>query len=461
MDNVAQALLTIDASGFLASERSAKADLWFGKYDVPLRFADYIASTDPAFAAFFQLSFEALVEGILPQEVLLAQMPRTLTGQARRFRCAYHVVADGGDQLVGLIIVIDDMTEEIRHSEEQAEQRELAAILRGIMRDKAGLITAIEEGTDLVQQLQAETASPAIMQRVLHTMKGLTAMAGIERVATLCHQVEDQLEIGETVTEGIGAIAELWRITCETVRTLVESQGDRAGDVSRDDIERLIGQIRGGLPVEAVLVELGQWRFEPIERGLRRLAQHATFLAARLGKGEIQIDVSAPGLRLDPRIWNPLCAALMHVVRNAVDHGIETPSERAAAGKTPQGRLVMRAGLEERAVVIEIQDDGRGIDWIRVRELAVQKKMPADSRADLIHSLLSQGFSTRAEVTDVSGRGVGLSVLKEEMQRAGGTIDVVSEPRVGTTWRIALPHPGSSAPPALHANTRAAVATAS
>jgi len=103
--------------------------------------------------------------------------------------------------------------------------------------------------------------------------------------------------------------------------------------------------------------------------------------------------------------------------------------------------------LEAGALVIEIQDDGRGVDWARVRELALEKRMPADSRADLIQSLLSQGFTTRAQVTDVSGRGVGLAVLHEEMLRVGGTIDVVSEPGIGTTWRISLPHVGSSAPP--------------
>src|SRR5262249_3550758 len=132
-------------------------------------------------------------------------------------------------------------------------------------------------------------------------------------------------------------------------------------------------------------------------------------------------------------------ASLVHVVRNAVDHGIETKDERLGQGKSPEGHLVLRALHTSRELRVEIEDDGRGIDWVKVAELASRRGLLHETRADLIGAILADGFSTKSEVTATSGRGVGMSAIHQQVMDLGGTLSVRSEPEHGTCWLFQLP----------------------
>lgn len=442
LDNVDQALLTIDAAGVLADERSRMADEWFGSYGPSSPFVDYIAASDPDFAGRFQVGYEALLEEILPRDLCIAQLPSRLRCKERTFRCSYQPLAQEEARQAGLLIVIADVTRQLRHAEEEAAQSELAAILRGLMRDRAGLFIFLEEGGELVEALAGDAIDEISMRRLLHTLKGNAAIFGLNALSSICHEAEEQLALGELPGEPLRRLGDRWRTTAETIQAFTGSDQEGVGDISVDDIDGLAARVRSGLSTEEVVEELAGWKFEPIERGIRRLTQHAAMLARRLGKGDLEVDVNAPaGLRLDPRLWNPLCSALVHVVRNAVDHGLETPAQRMAAGKSPRPRLSASVSANGGAFTIEIADDGCGIDWAGVRALAEARELPGETRADLVEALLSRGFSTRAAVTATSGRGVGLSAVAHEVRRLGGEIDVVSEPGQGTAWRMTFPLP--------------------
>lgn len=157
-------------------------------------------------------------------------------------------------------------------------------------------------------------------------------------------------------------------------------------------------------PSFAILEELERLRWEPVSRILERMAQQARGLAFRLGKGAIDVRVEADDLRLDPTRWDPLWSALIHVLRNAVDHGLEPAVERAALGKSERGCVGLKAQRSAQNCRLVLSDDGRGVDWPQVRSLCLSRKLPADSRRDLVDALLSHGFSTRPEVTEMSGR---------------------------------------------------------
>ena len=128
-----------------------------------------------------------------------------------------------------------------------------------------------------------------------------------------------------------------------------------------------------------------------------------------------------------------------------MDHGIETPAERTAAQKSPTGRLLLRAYHEGGQVNIEISDDGRGLDLARIRERAVERGLVSADRAgrlsdrEISHFIFAPGFSTAAKVTNVSGRGVGMDVVKTNIEKIGGTIDLLSRPGRGTTLKIKIP----------------------
>src|SRR5262249_23305796 len=135
-------------------------------------------------------------------------------------------------------------------------------------------------------------------------------------------------------------------------------------------------------------------------------------------------------ISLERRLLDVLRAPLVHLVRNAVDHGIEMPDDRVAAGKHPGGAITLRAQRAGHPVVVEVEDDGAGIDPARVREVAIARGLAtAEAVAALadpeLHALLFRaGFSTRGQVTEVSGRGVGLDVVRGAVASLSGQIDV-------------------------------------
>jgi two-component system chemotaxis sensor kinase CheA len=186
------------------------------------------------------------------------------------------------------------------------------------------------------------------------------------------------------------------------------------------------------------------WRLEPTRIRLRRIAEQAEALAARLGKGPIAVDIESNELRLAPERWASFWSAAVHVVRNAIDHGLGDPEARSLA-KQAGGRLVLRTRLQDDAFTIEFSDNGRGIAWDAVKRKAASLGLPTRTRADLVQALFADGLSTRDSVTDVSGRGIGLGAARSACQELGGTVEVESEEGQGTTIRFVWPAKSLSA----------------
>jgi two-component system chemotaxis sensor kinase CheA len=181
------------------------------------------------------------------------------------------------------------------------------------------------------------------------------------------------------------------------------------------------------------------WRLEPARARLARIAEQATALAERLGKAPLQVDIQANDVRVERERWGDFWAACVHVIRNAVDHGVETPEEREALGKRVPARLRLTTAVSGGRFLIEFADDGRGIDWSAARAAAEARGLPARTQADLTAALFADGLSTRREATELSGRGVGLAAVRDACTKLGGTIEVESAPRQGTTFRFIWP----------------------
>ena len=184
---------------------------------------------------------------------------------------------------------------------------------------------------------------------------------------------------------------------------------------------------------------LRQLRLEPSRRRLAHFAELATQIADRLGKRGLAVRVEDNGVRLDARRWRRFWGALVHAVRNAVDHGIEAPGERAAKGKAPGGSLLLRTAVEGDRLVVEVEDDGRGVDWERVRELASGMGLRVSSPGALEDALFEDRLSTVPAVTELSGRGVGLGALLDATRALGGELSVRSTPDLGTAVRMDFP----------------------
>jgi two-component system chemotaxis sensor kinase CheA len=204
-------------------------------------------------------------------------------------------------------------------------------------------------------------------------------------------------------------------------------------------------RLQDELPRSGLAAHVASWLHDPVARRLERLGQQAAAVAARLGRPAPSIAIETDGLRVAGDGWSPFWASMVHVVRNAVDHGIEPADERVRAGKPAAGHLELRGRREGRTLVFSVRDDGRGIDWEAVRARALTFGMPAGSRPDLIEALFADGLSTRSEASEMSGRGVGLGALRQVVRDLGGAVDVESEPGRGTTFRFSFEEQATAA----------------
>ena len=183
-------------------------------------------------------------------------------------------------------------------------------------------------------------------------------------------------------------------------------------------------------------------RMLPIGFIFNRLPRMVRDLSAQLGK-KIDLRILGEETELDKTVMEQIGDPLTHLVRNALDHGVEAVKDRIAAGKPEIGVLTLNAFHQGGSIIIEVKDDGKGIDPKIIYDKAVEKGMIEDGvdipHEQIIGMIMEPGFSTVAVVSDVSGRGVGMDVVKRNINNLGGSVDIASVPGEGTTFTIRLP----------------------
>ncbi len=185
-------------------------------------------------------------------------------------------------------------------------------------------------------------------------------------------------------------------------------------------------------------------RMVPVEQLFRRFPRVVRDVAKQCGK-DVALDIAGQNTDLDKSILDALGEPLMHLVRNAVDHGIEPADERLTAGKPARGTVYLNAYHQGTQVVIEVRDDGRGIDPVHVRQQAVKQGIIKSEEAarltdqEALNLVFESGFSTAAEITEVSGRGVGMDVVRSVLDRLKGTVHISTKKGQGTTFQLRAP----------------------
>ena len=236
---------------------------------------------------------------------------------------------------------------------------------------------------------------------------------------------------GELITAKNGLLP----LADEARRAIGDERLSRQILASHHEIERLVGALYGAVT---------KARLIPLSQTFRRFPRLVRETAGRLGKA-IDLVMEGDGVEADREIVEDLFEPLLHLLRNALDHGIEPEAERLAAGKPARATVRLTARQRGEHIEVELRDDGRGMAPARIAAAAVSKGLlSAAEAAELPDAAALQlvflpGFSTAASVSDLSGRGVGLDAVKSAVQRLGGTVELSSEPSVGTSFRLTLP----------------------
>jgi two-component system chemotaxis sensor kinase CheA len=224
-----------------------------------------------------------------------------------------------------------------------------------------------------------------------------------------------------------------------TRNQIVQNIGkDASGDALAATGKRL-DQITSDLQEEVM-----KTRMQPIEAVWGKLPRVVRDLARQLGK-QVRLEMEGKDTELDKSIIEAIKDPLTHMVRNSVDHGIEMPERRANAGKQAEGRILLRAYHEGGKVTIQLQDDGGGIDPARIKAKALEKGLISPEQAgsmserELLGLIFAPGFSTAEQVTNISGRGVGMDVVRTNIEKIGGSVDISSKVGEGTTTTVKIP----------------------
>ncbi|WP_183100711.1 chemotaxis protein CheW, partial [Nocardioides pelophilus] len=259
-------------------------------------------------------------------------------------------------------------------------------------------------------------------------------------------------EAGWDGTERRGLVDSSVRVDVELLDNLVQLVGElvltRNQILQRSESHEDVELVRASQRLDLVASELQEsvmrTRMQPIGQVWSKMPRVVRDLALQLGR-EVELTMEGHDTELDRSLLEAVKGPLTHLVRNSMDHGIERPEMREAAGKPRKGALSLRAFHESGQVVVEITDDGAGMDPARIAEVAVQngaitrQQLARMETREILGLIFRPGFSTASAVSNISGRGVGMDVVRTNIERIGGTVDVHSEPGQGTTCRVRIP----------------------
>jgi ABC-type transport system substrate-binding protein/signal transduction histidine kinase len=396
----------------------------------------------------FDCAYEQIIDDILPAGVLLSQLPERVRMGERTFSLRGSLVRDKVGALSGVLFTLLDISD-LSHAEREARrQRSLVKVLQyrdsfeGFVRELdatlARFVAGPESGLD-----------PIAVRNTLHTAKGVLLQFELSDEAEHIHHLEDAERIGVEPLRALRAELRqlldqnrsVWRIDpddSEQSYEVTESflrEFEQGAAAARD-----VGQLS-----ELVRRSVAQLREKPAIQLLGPVASAASQLAERRGK-QVQLTVDGGDVRI-PACHIPVLATIVHLIRNAIDHGIEPPEQR---GDKPRvAMLRINVSREPGALRVEVADDGQGIDTERLARRAVELGLidagapNAMSEAEKLRLVLLPGLSTAESVSETSGRGVGAGAVCEAVEAAGGALSVQSERGRGTTFGLVLPLQGS------------------
>ncbi len=432
LDSMQDALIPVDAAGRVLPGCSARAKALFPELAEGAVYWKAFGA-EPALSDRLAMDFEQLQDGLLPVELLMDQMCESLVWQSRHLRLGLRQIIEPGHEL-GYLLTLRDVSAQVCAQAEFDLAQERADVLSHYGQNPRRFVQSIDELERLLGGVAQERALLVDRLRDLHTVKGNAAVLGFQRLSHACHELEQALNLEPDLdlAQEVRQVRERWR---EQVGEILPAAKEFSIQVPEAALRSLAQNLREKCPEMVPQVE--GWFGDSVRAHLEDLAAHGQHLASNLGK-ELEVQVECPPNLHIPhehstRIWTQL----VHLVRNAVDHGIESPEQRQAAGKQARGVLRFCANEVDGVLSIRVEDDGGGVDWAALRARGASMGLTGTSPEDL---LFADGLSCKDQATEISGRGIGAGALREAVREVGGTLRVTSERGLGTRIVVRWPH---------------------
>jgi len=396
---------------------------------------------------------------IFRKEVFINLLPKT-------FKIDHKIVSVGYKLLDNnkMMFVLNDITYETELKDKIKEEKERLKFIVGFIKDKSFIFEILDdflnfrnnEFNELLKSQRPLNEILPIIYRKIHTFKGLFMQFGFIHLSDALHESENIMQdiISEKRENIPESLKNIWQISnCDNsyikdMEIIIKNLGREFLEdsekikVKKDEIINIL-EITSPEELKSSIKKL---LFENIKFLLTPYIRHLTSLAFRFGKEIEQFDISGDDILVNKDIYSPFIRSLIHIFRNIIDHGIETPEIRNKKGKSSAGNISCDVYLKDNSILITISDDGQGIDLDRIKKKAVElgfyDKTTIDLMADkdIISLILKDSFSTKEKTDQLSGRGVGLAAVMEELTRLGGSLDIKTQKDNGTVFVFTIPY---------------------
>jgi len=448
LDNVFAGILFVDRNLIVQPGCSASCHGLLDADRVVEQHLGELLRLGPRLRAEYEQNIAALFDGSAPEAVALARTARRFHSvSGRALNIEPSVVRNERGAPARLLMTVTDVTELEQSHQESETNRALLCILR----QKPAFEVVLEQAREQLRLARKRAATDAgLVRRVLHGVRNSVSLFGLSSVARMIREIEDQTQIDPADLDGIvAALRDFVNAHVAVLGINFEKKSASTVTLTQEQVEQLRLWLRGQATpadqgAETFLNELDA---APLRELLGPVEEMVASLGRRLGK-KVVFDVRGADLRVDAARLAPVIQTLPQILRNAVDHGIEAPDQRGT--KPDVGRLSLEILETDGSYVVAVQDDGRGIDKTAVVRAAVARGVISEanarliSEADVLKLVLRERVSTTPVVTDISGRGYGLSVVHTEAKRLGGDVVVHSRAGRGTRIEVTIPRAAAS-----------------
>ncbi|MGE3609969.1 MAG: ATP-binding protein [Bacteriovoracaceae bacterium] len=458
VDSLAQGLMVFDRRGKGLSLYTKACEKLLGTKPSGKNVADLIKASDKEMLNEWiknlfeeMIPFESLVE--LGQKSIPCPMEYT----ARDFKhitLEFFPMRDEESKIQNVILVASDKTKEFKASKEIEAQKNYIKLVSKALKDKANFMRFVEMFNSSLQEefnkiKQTGAYDQSNLMRLLHSMKGSAAFYSLQDVVDYLHHFETDVTSGEIEIDDIpkrieNSIEKLNK-SVNDVKELMGSSSKKSIEIVEDDLYKFNIQVSSINPKVAHLFTNTFLKI-PVENYINQYKTLTQDLAIKLGKDVNPLIIEGGDIRVDRNYFQEFFDSCIHLFRNTLDHGIESPDIRQANGKSSAGNVIVRFELiESKLLQFSLQDDGKGIDPNRIRQKLTELNYPQEEinkpDSKIIYHIFDSSFSTAESVTELSGRGVGLYDIKMNVEKMNGSIEVVSKVGSGTCFTFLIPVP--------------------
>jgi len=486
LQNMQQGILTVVEGAVIHAEYSAYLEAIFETKDIAGRGLMELVFADTDLGADALSQIEAATDACLGedainfefnQHLLVGEIGRRMPdGRVKTLDLSWSAITDESDTIVRLMLCVRDVTELRKLAAEASEQKrrlEMIGEILAVSQEKFHHF--IESSTGFVSEneriirkhSEADGEAIAELFRNMHTIKGNARTYNLQYLTNVVHETEQQyqklrqsdedltwdqehlMQELERVREALDSYATLNEVSLGRKGPGRRDQSDQHFTLNRAQIQESLrlaekaasGELHDLLAMrDAVQHTFSLIGTHSIGEVLSGVLESLPSLATELGKVAPAVRIHDNGYRLRDEVSGTLNNVFMHLLRNSVDHGLESAEARSAHGKPAAGKINIEVGVDPRHVQIILSDDGRGLALGKIRSIAVERGWIAADEAlsdeDIAHLIFRPGFSTAERITEVSGRGVGMDAVQDFLKRENGHIELrFTDARVGETFR--------------------------